>query len=118
MTIHDDGPRLKWHLAVVQELQRGNDNLVRSAIIRTANGVTNRPISKLYPLEVNVGTNVLRGEPQVAGNDDDDDVSDASPQQDVKTSIPSCPPRLAAVKARTRVAEWNKVLRGPEDVMN
>ena len=31
--IHDESPRLKWRLAVVQELQRGNDNLVRSATI-------------------------------------------------------------------------------------
>ena len=31
--IHDDSPRLKWHLAVVQELKHGNDNLVRSATI-------------------------------------------------------------------------------------
>ena len=51
--IHDDCPRLKWRLAVVQELQRGRDDLVRSAVIRTEKGITNRPISKLYLLEVN-----------------------------------------------------------------
>ena len=34
--IHDECPRLKWNLAVVQELQLGNDDLVRSAVIQTA----------------------------------------------------------------------------------
>lgn len=74
--IHDEGPRLKCRLAVVQELQCGNDNLVRSATIRTANGVTNRPISKLYPLEVNAGTDVSgRKSKDVIEEDDDDYVS-------------------------------------------
>ena len=31
--IYDDCPRLQWRLAVVQEMQRENDDLVRSAII-------------------------------------------------------------------------------------
>ena len=43
---------------MVKELQRGHDNAVRSPIIRTANGFTNRPIVKLYPLEVNIETDV------------------------------------------------------------
>ena len=48
---------------------------MRSAEIRTARGVTNRPISKLYPLEVSV-------EPTVAGNvpEEPDTVQDSSSQ--------------------------------------
>ncbi|XP_065920288.1 uncharacterized protein [Dysidea avara] len=92
---------------VVQELQRGNDSLVRSATIRTANGFTNRPISKLYPLEVNAGKNAIE-------DDNDDQVS--TPEAEPLSS--SRPPRSAAVKARMRVSEWSKILRGPEDVMN
>ena len=56
VVIHDDTPRLKWQLAVVKDLQRGNDNVVRSATIRTVNGVTSRPVVKLYPLKINVET--------------------------------------------------------------
>ena len=41
-----------WKLAVVEELIIGCDGLVRAAHIRTMNGRTNRPISKLCPLEV------------------------------------------------------------------
>ena len=51
--IHDDGPRIGWKLAVVEDVVRGNDGLVRAAKLRTSTGVTiNRPIVRLYPLEV------------------------------------------------------------------
>ena len=32
---------------------RYKDGLARSAVIRTSSGLTNRPIVKLYPLEIN-----------------------------------------------------------------
>jgi hypothetical protein len=50
--IHDEKPRSQWKLAVVEELITGRDGLTRAAKIRTKNGVTNRAIVKLYPLEV------------------------------------------------------------------
>ena len=50
--IHDDKPRLQWKLAVVEDLIKGNDGLIRAAHIRTDNVKTTRPIVKLYPLEV------------------------------------------------------------------
>ena len=56
--IQDDTPRIDWRLAVIEELIVGNDGLVRAAHIRTAQGRTNRPISKLCPLEVS--SNELR----------------------------------------------------------
>ena len=37
-------PRMKWNLAVVENLNYGNDCLVRSAEIKTKFGRTNRPI--------------------------------------------------------------------------
>ncbi|XP_077866221.1 uncharacterized protein LOC144353806 [Saccoglossus kowalevskii] len=43
--VHSDtNKRVNWQLAVVQRLVHSNDNLVRSAIIRTKTGITNRPI--------------------------------------------------------------------------
>lgn len=50
--VHDEGPRLRWKLARVEALIQGNDGRVRAANIRTDGGITNRPITKLYPLEV------------------------------------------------------------------
>ena len=50
--IHEDGPRVGWKCAVITGLIRGPDGQVRAAELRTVSGKTNRPISKLYPLEV------------------------------------------------------------------
>jgi hypothetical protein len=50
--VHDDTKRVNWRLAVVQSLIKGKDGLVRAANIKTSTGHTNRPVTKLYPLEV------------------------------------------------------------------
>ncbi|XP_053380934.1 uncharacterized protein LOC123562061 [Mercenaria mercenaria] len=49
--IHDECPRNRWKLGVVEQLITGRDDRTRAATIRTANGTTTRPIVKLYPLE-------------------------------------------------------------------
>ncbi|XP_045208291.2 uncharacterized protein LOC123560095 [Mercenaria mercenaria] len=51
--VHDGTPRSTWRLAVVEEVVKGKDGLIRSAKIRVGNKLSNRPITKLYPLEVN-----------------------------------------------------------------
>jgi len=107
--VHDDVPRLKWQLAVVTDLQRGQDDAVRSAIIRTSNGVTTRPIVKLYPLEVNVEMSTPEKDSSVVL-----DAEDSSPGTYKK--LPSRPPRSAAIKARSHISDWTQILRGPEDV--
>ena len=52
MLVHDDIPRVKWRLAVVEDIIAGEDGLIRAANIRTSTGKSNRPVTKLYPLEV------------------------------------------------------------------
>ena len=52
VVVHDDCPRLQWKLAVIDDLVEGNDGLICSAHISTANHKTSRPITRLYPLEV------------------------------------------------------------------
>ncbi|XP_071132833.1 uncharacterized protein [Mytilus edulis] len=52
--IHDEKPRIGWKTAIVEDLVKGNDGHVRSAVVRTKNGITNRPIVKLYPLEIHI----------------------------------------------------------------
>ena len=111
--VHDDVPRLKWQLAVVKELQRGHDNAVRSAVIRTVNGITNRPIIKLYPLEVNVETETPDSQDIL-----DDSTPDTPVPHDTEPQLPSQPQQSAAVKARAQVSDWAQILCGPEDVMN
>ncbi len=50
--IHGDSLRINWKYARVDSLIRSEDGVVRAVHLWTANGLTNRPISKLYPLEV------------------------------------------------------------------
>ena len=113
--VHDDVPRLKWQLAVVKELQRGQDNAVRSAIIRTANGVTSIPIVKLYPLEVNTAP---EGDSQDVSDDKNNCAQDTFTSDSSEPQLSSRPQRSAAVKARAQAADWAQILRAPEDVVN
>ena len=106
--IQDDTPRIDWRLAVIEELIVGNDGLVRAAHIRTARGRTNRPISKLCPLEV-------------SSNEESQTESVEPVLLNLKTSTvtegdnPS-PQRRSKEKAQERISSWMKDLGGPEDV--
>jgi len=51
--VHDDTARVNWKLAVIESLNKGVDDMIRSANIRTTSGRTNHPIAHLYPLGVN-----------------------------------------------------------------
>ena len=50
--VHDDTKRVNWRFAIVERIIKGKDGLVRAADIKTSTAYTNRPITKLYPLEV------------------------------------------------------------------
>ena len=50
--VHDEGPQINWKLAVVEELLPGRDGYVHAINIRTKGGTTNRPVARLYPLEI------------------------------------------------------------------
>ena len=58
--IHDESRRVRWRIGIVQEVIKGKDGLVRVAMVRTSSGVTNRPVTKLYLLEVNSMDYTLR----------------------------------------------------------
>jgi len=94
-------------MAVVEELVRGADGYIRAAQIRYGEGrKTNRPIAKLYPLEVTSSSN--------------NEVTETS---EVPASIPSResrPTRSSATKAQQNIAEWSRelLLPAPEDVMD
>ena len=49
---HDKKPKLHWPLGVITELHPGKDGLVRYVSLQTSRGITNRPLFKLYPLEI------------------------------------------------------------------
>ena len=107
--IHDDGPRLRWKMAVIEELIVGGDGLVRAANIRTSSGRTNRPIAKLYPLEV--ASTTEDNSDQLPQDHDNDDRSEED------TPVTSRPVRSSAREARLKVSQWaDTLLAPPEDV--
>ena len=103
--VHNEGPRSTWKLAVIENLIRGSDGLVRAAHIRTSTGYTNRPVTKLYPLEITTTTTV----PSVASHD--------RPEQQPAAVPPTRPRRAATTEAMRRISNWARCIRAPpEDV--
>ena len=51
--VHNDSPRNNWPLAIVDGLIIGGDGGVRAVRIQIKGGITIRPITKLYPMEIN-----------------------------------------------------------------
>ena len=110
MVVHDDVPRSRWQLAVIEELIEGLDGGIRAAKIRTANGKTNRPVTKLFPLEVNDVS-----ERDDNSNNHGDDEKDTSAT--VRESIGEQLTRKAAIRSRKRIKGWTDILSvAPEDV--
>ncbi|XP_064648534.1 uncharacterized protein LOC135500812 [Lineus longissimus] len=102
--VHDDiKKRIDWTLARVTKLVFGNDGFVRSAEIKTKHGTTNRPITKLYPLEVRateeLNIDIDIGKDNSAKPAMQDNIA-PNPTQTTR------PKRKAAVKANKLVANW------------
>ena len=87
-------------MAVVESLVTGKDNGAHSASIRSRNGVTNRPVTKLYPLEVTDKSDV-----ELIIEDASDTVTTNRLRRD------------AAQRARQQIAKWvERIEAPPEDV--
>ena len=99
--IHDDTPRITWRLAVIEDLIVGGDGLVRAVTIHTANRTTTRPITKLYPLELNEGkaldSKITQDESVLAA----DRHTDVTPPPVNSTTATTRPQRSAARRLTT-----------------
>jgi len=100
--IHDDTPRKQWKLAVIEGLNKGEDGLIRSANVRTSSGQTNRPITKLYSLEVTAAE-----QPTTMDNTRE---MPATPTQPPPQHRPVC---QVALRGRRRVQQWIDSLAYP-----
>jgi len=99
--VHEDNKKkVMWPLAVVTKLKVGNDGLVRSAEIRMKGGTSNRPITKLYPLEICSHNGIQPSDDETQTHD--------QLTVDTKTDRPK---RRAADKARSVIKHWSDLLK-------
>ena len=93
---------------MVESLVTGNDGLVRSPNILTKSGVTNRPVVKLFPLEV-YDREVVQTE-STEGDQGDHNTAEIGQSSDDPTTEerPRC---SAAQTARNQLAEWVKIIQ-------
>ena len=119
--VHDDTPRLTWRLAVVEDTISGQDGLIRAANIRTSTGRTNRPITKLYPLEVSTAesSSIQKQNYQHKEKVSDSVAQNPTVEAASGSSKHTRPIRQAAIRGRQQVQKWTRTLCGPpEDVEN
>jgi hypothetical protein len=108
--VHNDiEKRSHWPLAVVTKLNTGHDGFVRSAEIRTKNGTTNRPIVKLYPLEVSSQTEISEND-QNPSNIDTSTSQAVEDEFPVDVPLPPKPKRQAALGAAKLIKGWTREL--------
>lgn len=99
--VHSDtNKRTHWPLAVVTRLNWGNDGLVRSVEIKTKHGTTNRPLAKLYPLEVSSHFEISS-----------DQVNPIDHTTDKPSNeLPQKAKRQAALGAKEQIRKWTSQL--------
>ena len=112
MIVHDGKQQ---RLAIVEELIKGRDNLIRAAHVRMNNYRTTRPIVKLYPLEVSHSTSEESSDDPNGSQDSQDSRQIVSEVDNSSTRSPSNPPgrSKAASKALERISNWISMLRHP-----
>ena len=108
--VHDDGPRVNWRLAVVTKLLVRRGGFTRAAEIRTSTGNTNRPIAKLYPLEVHSDEYVNKVSPIPTRVMDGAPLTERQPERENRVDQPM---RQSAKRATERMSEWVEALRAP-----
>jgi hypothetical protein len=116
--VHDDTKRVNWRLAVVQSLIKGKDGLVRAANIKTSTGHTNRPVTKLYPVEVKSNsTTTEKPKITIDGTLDAKNPSTNPHPADVIDQNSSRPVRAKARLAKEKLKQGHPYSRAPpEDV--
>ena len=107
--VHNDIPCTAWKMAVIKDLIMGEDGFVCAATIRTTTVVTNIPITKLYPLELNatyeMGLEVKKS-PTVPLSDPVDSGVENSRTQ-----------RSSARRATAQIREWVRTLSVPQRML-
>ena len=89
---------------------------MRSATIRTRNGVTNRPVSKPYALEVTANDATSIRSQVTDDQDGDQDDKEVTASELTNQHVDRCPKRGAAERARQQILELTECIRAPRSM--
>ena len=82
---------MQWRLAMIEELIKGLNGFIRAARIRTSSGKTNRPIVKLFPLEITAaGDHRVSTCDRTDTSPDDDLADDYTPSVPLRSTYNKC----------------------------
>ena len=110
--IHDDIPWINWKLAMIEELITGNDGLTQAANLRIASGRMNRPIARLYPLEVTAGIRSADVVAEDRKGKTTDRMEKSGEFEVILTTTPNRPRVRESVKrAREQMMKWVSMAR-------
>ena len=112
--VHDDKPRGFWRLARIENVITGRDGQIRGAILRVASEkgrstTLQRPLQRLYPLEIECyvkepeGENPCNSESRGDGIVEPLDTTDNNRDVDIAANRPK---RKAAAQARDKIMAW------------
>ena len=103
-------------MAVIENLIKGKDEYVQTAEVRTSSRRINRPINRLYPLEISCERDDVVDAGTIKNEDDDqqcaDDIDECS------TLMGERPIRSSAAKARLNISHWSKEILCPAPRIN
>ena len=138
MMYDKDVKRNRWPMGIIEKCITGKDGVVRGAVVRRIGekgvaSVVNRPVQKLYPMEINANDlpdTLNLSEPDENVNDNNDSNTDTTPAaaydppitnevvDDASTSISSTPKRATNPRPTRAAAIAGEAKRRMNDSEN
>ncbi|OXA43305.1 uncharacterized protein LOC110858916 [Folsomia candida] len=111
----DNKKRFEWPLGRILKLNKGRDGQYRSALVKTAKGFLDRPLQRLYPLEVPCGNDLPKqnldvpSQSDVPDVDEDPETVEVNDEELVKEALPEVVTRYGRhIKKPKCYSDWFK----------
>ena len=115
VVIKEDGtPRHKWKMGVIRKVFKGPDRIVRAARVLTENGFLQRPVQKLFPLEVYSEPeepNPAQQDQEESSSDDEDPPAPDQEEEPEDVAPPDPESATAGEDVRTRIRRFIYISR-------
>lgn len=99
--INNDGRRFTWPMGRIVELNTSKDNKVRIVTLQTKNGIITRPISKVYPLEIQQKNDEVISEKE--NYSEKDSTTGVKENEVIPSTNRKITPRVASINAKRAI---------------